>query len=485
MQDKIFYFSISGFVLGIFFASLFSVSFYFTLLLALLGLVFFVFSAFLSRNNFGIILAFLFIFLSLGIFRFNMVDSKSPPLEDNVGQSLELKGMIVDEIDKRELNQRLTVQVDSTRILITTSSSKEFSYGDEISFSGKLKRPENFITDNNKVFDYVNYLKKDKIDYLMKVYDIEKISLGHGNFIKRFLFKAKNAFVEKTDYLIHPYESTLLNGLILGERSSFPEELTDDFIKTGTIHIVALSGYNVTIIAEWISKMLYFLPPLFAIYGAIFAIILFVLMTGASSTGVRAGIMAILTLIARSTGRNYDILRAIFVTVFLMLLFNPYLLVFDVSFQLSFIATIAVIFFTPKIEKYFYFIRNKYLQDVISVTTAAYIFVLPFILYKMGNLSTVALPANILILPLIPFTMLLGFITGALGFISNIIALPIGYITYLFLHYELWVIDLFAKLPFASFTISNFPLILTILIYLYFIYLLFWPLIRNTFKSTR
>jgi competence protein ComEC len=206
-------------------------------------------------------------------------------------------------------------------------------------------------------------------------------------------------------------------------------------------------------------------------------------MAGGASTAIRAGIMAILVLIARVTGRTYDVARALTLAGILMMIINPFVLVFDVSFQLSFIATIAVIFFTPKIEKYFQWIPKKFnLRDVVSMTLAAYIFVLPFILYKMGNLSLVALPANILILPFIPLTMLLGFLTGIAGFLFYFLSVPFGYLAYFFLHYELSVISFFASLPFASFNISNFPLSLTIFIYLYFIYILFGRNIKNFFK---
>ena len=184
--------------------------------------------------------------------------------------------------------------------------------------------------------------------------------------------------------------------------------------------------------------------------------------------------MATLALVARATGRNYDVARALLLAAVLMIFLNPTLLVYDVSFQLSMLATMAVIFLAPRIEKYFLWVPTFFeLRDIVSVTVAAYIFVFPFILYQMGNFSLVALPANVLILPFIPFTMLLGFLTGFAGLIWYVLAIPFGFISYLFLHYELSVISFFSNLPFAAFSFSDFPLILTILIYAYFIYKLF------------
>jgi competence protein ComEC len=362
---------------------------------------------------------------------------------------------------------------------------EEFKYGDEISVSGKLEKPENFTTDQGKNFDYVNYLRKDGIYYVMNYAGVEVISNSHGNKIKSTLFFIREKFLEKMNLSIRSPENLLMGGLILGEKSAFSEELRQSFVNTGTIHIVALSGYNITIVAEWFMKLFSLLPFVsqnLAICMGILAILFFIIMTGASSTAIRAGVMATLVLVARATGRNYDVARALMLAGVVMIALNPLILVYDVSFQLSFIATVAVIFFTPKIEKYFLWVTPHFkLRDIVSVTSAAYIFVLPFILYKMGNLSIVALPANILILPFIPFTMLLGFLTSFLGSIWYVLAVPLGYLSYLFLHYELSVINFFSNFTFASFSIPHFPLFLTIIIYIYFIQKLFGRSIKSFF----
>jgi len=273
-----------------------------------------------------------------------------------------------------------------------------------------------------------------------------------------------------------------MGGLILGEKASFNEALRQSFVDTGTIHIVALSGYNVTIVAEWIMKIFSSFPKNIGLGAGIFSILLFVLMTGGSSTAVRAGIMASLALFARLVGRNYDVARALILAGVIMVLINPFILVFDVSFQLSFIATIAVIFFAPRIEKYFLWVTSRFkLRDIISVTCAAYIFVLPFILYKMGNLSLVALPANVLILPFIPLTMILGFLTGFVGLVSYFSSVPLGLLSQFFLYYELTIINFFSHIPFAALSVPNFPFIFTLAIYVYFIYKLFGRSIKKFF----
>jgi competence protein ComEC len=477
MKDRIFYTVCFGIILGVLVRSFVYVNLYFVIFLLALSFILILLFPYFSALKYGVIASvFLFAF-SFGMLRFNSVDVPAPDISGK-----NFSGIIVDEPDIREKNQKLTIDIGETKILATVDFNQEFKYGDEVSFSGKLEKPENFTTDQGKEFDYINYLRKDGIFYVMGYPKVVIISHGNGNIIKSTLFSVKEKFLEKMNMAIPEPESLLMGGLILGEKSSFNQSLRQSFIDTGTIHIVALSGYNVTIVAEWIMKLFKFLPQQVGISMGIFAILLFVLMTGGSSTAIRAGVMATLALIARATGRNYDVARALILAGVVMILINPFVLVFDVSFQLSFIATIAVIFLAPRIEKHFMWVTDKFkLRDIVNVTCAAYIFVLPFILYKMGNLSIVALPANILILPLIPFTMGLGFVTGLAGMIWYVFGVPLGYISYLFLHYELAIIKFFSHIPFASLSIPNFPLWVTIVIYAYFIYRLFGRSIKKFF----
>ena len=142
--------------------------------------------------------------------------------------------------------------------MLSANLDEEFKYGNKINFEGKLEKPENFITDQGKEFDYVNYLRKDGIFYVMSYPKIEIVSRGNGNFIKSALFYVKDKFLNKMNLAIREPESLLMGGLILGEKSSFNEALRQSFVDTGTIHIVALSGYNVTIVAEWIMKIFFF-----------------------------------------------------------------------------------------------------------------------------------------------------------------------------------------------------------------------------------
>lgn len=482
MRDKIFYISVFGFLLGTLTRSFVFIYPSFILFILTLSLSIVLTSRLYSLQKTVLLTSILVLCFTLGVLRFHFSEKVVPVIE--TGESISLSGIIVDEPSIGDKNQKLMVETTDFKILVSTGLEKYFHYGDEVNIKGKLKKPENFITDQGKEFDYVSYLRKDGIFFVSGFPRIEIVSRGNGNFIKEMLFSAKKKFLNILNVSIPAPESLLLGGLILGERSSFGEEMRQEFIDTGTIHIVALSGYNVTIVAEWIMKLFSFLPKTAGFSAGILGIFLFVIMAGGQSTAVRAGIMAVLALIARATNREYDVARGLTLAALIMVIINPHVLAFDVSFQLSFIATVAVIFIAPRYEKYFNWIKLNWLRDIICTTFSAYIFVLPFLLYKTGNLSLVALPANILVLPLIPITMIFGFLTGFTGFISMYLSAPFAQAAYLLLHYELWVIDSLAKVPFASFGISYFPLILTITIYGWFLYHIFGKDIKDFFFNS-
>ena len=199
-------------------------------------------------------------------------------------------------------------------------------------------------------------------------------------------------------------------------------------------------------------------------------------MTGASSTAIRAGIMATIMLLGKMTGRKYMAGRALVIAALIMIAYDPRVIV-DMSFQLSFIATGGVLFLTSKTLNWFKFIPLRFgFREMVASTIAATISVLPILLYLTGVLSLVSLPANFLILLFIPTVMLFIFITGTLGFISPLLAIPFGYVTYLMLLYILSIIHFFGTLPFASVTISSFPLLLTISIYTFLLWWVFKPI---------
>ncbi|MEZ4114253.1 MAG: ComEC/Rec2 family competence protein [Candidatus Paceibacterota bacterium] len=477
MRDKIIFTSIFSFLVGVFIRSfLFVPILYFWVSGALAILLFFYF---IFSKKKEIIFAFVsIIFIFAGISRYHHKDINEPKnvFDDLVGTEVSFEGFISHEPDRRENNQRLVVGFENVNVLVTTELYPEFDYGDLVSVSGKIQKPKNFKTEIGKEFDYVNYLAKDSIYYSISFAEVSFLESGHGNSFLRFLLKTKSKFLRKIENIIPPPQSSLLGGLLLGTKQSLGQELQQDFIDTGLIHIVVLSGYNVTIVAEAIMRFLSFLPLAFGIGIGSFSIVLFAIMTGAGATIVRASVMAILALVARASGNVFDITRALAFAGFLMVLQNPYILYFDLSFQLSFLATIGLIYLSHLFDKYFMWLPRKFgLREIASATLATQIFVLPFILYKMGTLSLIAPITNLIVLPLIPVTMLLGFLTGTIGFVSEVLALPFGFLSNLLLKFEIFIVETFSTPGFAALEVRSFSIFLVLVFYAF----IFWILYKN------
>lgn len=414
------------------------------------------------------------VIIIIALVRFFFFLPEKPTYQNAVGKEVVLVGMVSDDPDVRLTNKHLNIKLKDkdVNILVFVGRDKEVAYGDEVKVKGILEEPENFITNSGKEFNYKRYLANQDVYFMIKNAQIEILSSGNGSKIYSLLFKIKNSFMRNINQVISMPESDLGNGLILGARGGFDEDTKNEFINTGTIHIIALSGYNVTIVADNVIKTLGFIfsKTISIVFGGV-VILLFIIMTGASATAIRAGIMASIMLLGRMTDRKYLAGRALIVAGLLMVAYDPRVLV-DMSFQLSFIATGGVLYLTPKTLNWFRFVSLRFgFREMVASTLAATISVMPILLYLTGVFSLVSLPANFLILLLIPYAMFFIFVTGIAGFIAPVLAIFFGYITYIILLYILGVIHFFGSLPFASFTIQSFPLVLTIIIY---IFLLRW-----------
>ncbi|MCX6755739.1 MAG: ComEC/Rec2 family competence protein [Candidatus Nomurabacteria bacterium] len=414
------------------------------------------------------------ILLSIALIRFLYFIPTSPRgYFDSVGKRIEFDGVVVDAPDVRTGNQRLIVNPKGTdtNILVVASIDTDIEYGDEIHVVGKLETPENFITNTGKEFNYQRYLSNRDIYFIVQYAGVDVLSHNNGNFIKKYLFKLRNSFTKNINRALRSPESDLAGGLLLGSKGNFSNETRDEFVTTGTIHIIALSGYNVTIVATSVMRIFnLFLSKTISAGFGIFMIILFVVMAGSGASAVRAGVMACIALLGRIHGREYDAGRALVVAGLLMFAYDPRV-VTDSSFQLSFLATFGILYITPRVGIWVLWLPSRFgIREIAATTIAAEIAVLPLLLYSTGVLSLVSFPANVLILPFIPITMLSAFIVGVVGFISSGLSIIFGYVAYISLFYILKTIHIFASLPLASIIIHSFPIYVVISLYILVIY---------------
>ncbi len=340
-------------------------------------------------------------------------------------------------------------------MFVAVARYPEYEYGDVLQIKGKLAQPKKFSEKDGRIFDYPMYLAAKGIQYQISFPVVRRIDTLQGNIIIGTLYKMKHRFIDVLTQLFPEPHNALLGGLLLGGKQSLGSEWLDIFRSAGIIHIVVLSGYNMTIVSEWLVILFRFL----GFYGSLsmggLGILLFAVMTGGGATVIRAAIMALIALIARATGRTYTMGRALLVAGVCMVLQNPSILLYDPSFELSFLASLGLIFVTPIIERRtLLFIQYPLWREVFLSTIATQLMVLPLLLYQTGTLSLVALPVNMLVLPVIPLTMLSGFVAGAVASVLPFLGFIFALLPHLLLSWILFIAQMATHIPFASVSLS-------------------------------
>lgn len=275
--------------------------------------------------------------------------------------------------------------------------------------------------------------------------------------------------MEKTIFqTLSPPQSTILKAVILGEKREIPKELSEKLNRTGLRHIVAVSGLHFAILAGILTS--FFISLGFwrnqSFYLTIIFLFLYLLMTGFQPSAVRAFGMIFMFLYGQRIGRLSSSFRALIFILFLMLLFNPFLLRYDVGFQLSFLAVSGIIFLSPFFQEKFKFIPSQFLRDIFSFTLSAQIFTFPILVCNFGYFSVVSLLTNILVLPFIPFLMSFGFLFSFLGIFSLSLGKVLSWPCWLLLTFVVKVIDFFSNLSFSSF---NLRISFIWLVFIYFV----------------
>ena len=353
-----------------------------------------------------------------------------------------------------------------TQILVRSSDHAFYEYGQSLSVRSKIEKPTAFETDSGRVFDYSSYLAKNDIYYIAP---FAKVSvLGDGEFsVQRSLYRIKNKLLLGIYRWIPQPESGLLAGILFGEKSALDDETETQFRAVGLMHIVVLSGYNVALVIFALMALLKFLPLYLRSVLVVCGIAIFAILVGAGPTVIRASIMAVFIVLARVLGLRYDVTRALIIAGIVMVAINPRILYFDISFQLSFLASYGLIVFSPFLEKYLLFLPEFLVIRESAVTTlSAQLFVLPLLLYSIGEFSLISPVVNVLVLFAVPLSMITGFSVSIFSLFSGVMASVFAFPTSYLLKYQLWVVDFFAQLPFAHIRIPQFHWIFMVLMYI-------------------
>ena len=425
---------------------------------------------------------FCFLFVVLGIWRCKIftLGVENNELKKYFEQEVELIGIVNEQPILGEKTSKLNIKVEQvgeekifkSKILITRWKYPEYKYGDKLKITGVLKEPQIFKTSptsSDSVFDYKKYLAKDGIYATMYSPRVRFMGEGFGSSVMATLFSVKTALKKSIARILPVPQAGLLEALLFGDEENIPGHWKEKFNLTGTRHIAAVSGMNITIISFLILNFLLFLGfwRHQAFYISIVLIILYVLAIGAPPPGVRAAIMGILFLTAQHLGRSSSGIRPIVFSATLVLFFNPLLLVSDIGFQLSFLAILGLSYLQTPFFKFLKKVPSIFeIRYSLAATLAAQVFTLPILIYNFGQIPLAGPVANIFIVPLLSFITILGFVLAITGTISLSLAMIFSFPVWFLLTYIFKIVEFFAEIPRATLLIKNVSSIWLIISYL-------------------
>jgi competence protein ComEC len=396
------------------------------------------------------------------------LDARSLATYNDVGW-VTLEGVVMGEPDERDAYTNLRVRADRLvlsdktempikgLVLVKADRFPQRSYGDRVQVRGPLETPP-VLED----FSYKDYLARQGIHSIVQRAEVSLLEEQQASPVLHYLFGFKKHAQSTIATILPEPQAALLTGILLGVETGIPDDLMDDFAATGTTHIIAISGFNITII----SGIFYGLARRAfgknrAFWVATAGVAIYTIFVGASAAVVRAAAMGILYLVATRLGRATYAPASLAAAAFFMTLLNPYTL-WDVGFLLSFAATIGLVLYTEPLEGWFERMLARFtsaeraqrivglISEALLVTTSAQITTTPIILHIFGRFSLITLATNFAILPVQSYLMLSGMVALLLALLFRPVGQVIGWISWVFLTYTIEMVRLTARVPYAS-----------------------------------
>ncbi len=382
----------------------------------------------------------------------------------------EIRGMVYRNPELRDKTTHLHLRVDEiklqqdwqtvegkTLLIVSRYPADLYQYGDVLHVTGDLQTPPRFDG-----FDYKDYLAHRGIRSIFLYPGIEIEGRGRGFKPLEWVYAAREHTARTLSAVLPEPQASLAQGIILGIRGNIPASTRADFARTGTAHLLAISGLHLGIIAgimlglgTWLFGRRHYLY----VWLALGIIWLYALLTGMHPPVVRGAIMASLFLTAELLGRQRSAITALAFAAAIMVGLSPYILG-DAAFQLSFLAMSGLVFLFPALKS----LGRKTVKttigengpaaslasaasDSLSATLAALIAVWPLVAYYFGIISFTGPLATFLALPALPGIIITGALTGGLGFIALPAAQVVSWLTWLFLTYLLLIVNGLAASP--------------------------------------
>jgi competence protein ComEC len=377
-------------------------------------------------------------------------------------------------------------------VLVTLTNEYEVKYGDHARVRGFLRTPS-----ENDEFSYRDYLARQGI---LSTLQTSKITILPGTEIEPFqglMYRVHDSLLESIYMLFPEPEASLLAGILLGSDKAIPAEVKQAFVNTGTAHIIAISGFNIAIVAAiFVALFSRVLGKKWGSLLAILGIILYTFLTGASASVVRAAIMGSMSVIAAQFGRRNLATTALATAALFMAVFNP-LVLWDIGFQLSFAATLGLVFYAQPMQDAVSRFLSRYLSaenvekfigpftSYVLLTFAAQLTTLPVSIYHFGRISLVSLIANPIVLPAQPAAMVLS----GLAVVLSKLYMPLGQIVaalaWPFAAYTIRMVEFFNNFPGSTLILGEFSLMAAVMFYVVlFSTTLAWPKVQTVATPT-
>jgi competence protein ComEC len=353
----------------------------------------------------------------------------------------------------------------SGKALVSVLRYHEYHYGDILRITGKLETPP-----QSDDFNYKDYLARQGIYSIINYPRIEILDTGEGFKPLAWIYSLRNRLSESLSQALPEPQASLAQGILLGLRGNIPDSLNQAFARTGTTHVLAISGINITIvIGMLLAAGIWLFGKRYSIYIwlALIIIWLYALLTGMNAPVVRGAIMGSLFLIAEYLGRQSSALTALTFAAAIMVAIEPQVL-WDASFQLSFLAMAGLILISPYLQtwgrkgvtgaagkKGTAASLGNFIVDSFAVTLAAMLATWPIIAYYFHVVSFVGLPATFFAVLALPAIIITTALVAVVGLLIPVMAWVLGWISWLFISYFIFVVRAFDILPFSSIRLAS------------------------------
>jgi competence protein ComEC len=407
---------------------------------------------------------------TLGGLRMSLVPRSSEIAAYNHRGGLSIEGVIVAEPDHRDSRSQLTLRAEvltraghsspiSGLVLVQAPRLSDVAYGDRVIATGMLFHPGEFDT-----FSYADFLGRNEIFSIMRYASVEVIAQGEGNPVLAALLALKDQAQSAINRYLPDPQAALASGILLGNENGIAQSLSDDFQAVGASHVIAISGFNMVILSGAILSLLgrMRVSARWSTVIAILTIGLYTVLVGANAAVVRAAVMSAVLVIGQAIRRKTYVPASLAFVAGLMTLANPMVL-WDISFQLSFFATLGLaLYVTPLSERFNLLLYRVFpashastlsnlLTEPIIVTLAAQVMTLPLVILYFGRVSLVLFIVNLLIIPVQSYLLIIGLLALVASFVFGPLAQFLFWFDLLFLSWTISIVRFFAQFSFADF----------------------------------